>query len=123
MSDLADFQKDDTIGCGIIYDTLDVFFVKNGVLQSPTIKLHECFGEYYPQASIHNEKDELEFHFGEEPFRFDLMAQMSKLRFKKCRHILESQRVEVSDMYYLIEDYLYFNGYMETLNKFQRLRG
>jgi hypothetical protein len=40
MCTLAPFSKGDTIGCGIIYDTLEVFFTRGGIIQQkPLIKL------------------------------------------------------------------------------------
>ena len=54
------FGKDDTVGCGIVYDTLEVFFTKNGVHEPKTMfKLQDAFGEFYPNASLHCESEEL----------------------------------------------------------------
>jgi hypothetical protein len=39
------FGKEDVIGCGIIYDTMEVFFTKNGLMEQKSLfKLQEAFG-------------------------------------------------------------------------------
>jgi hypothetical protein len=38
------------------------------------------------------------------------------------QHISTHYKVDAANMYDLVEDYLYFHGFAETLEKFQKIR-
>jgi len=82
-------------------------------------KLQDAFGEFFPNASLHCESEELEFNFGERPFRFDFEAMLGKLRGQRMQAVVDTNNMEIGSMYKLVEEYLYFSGYSETLKKFR----
>lgn len=73
----ARYEPGDTVGCGIVWNTREVFFTRNGVFIG--VASHNVdLDSYYPTIGIHAAKTRVKANFGADPFMFNLKVDRLK---------------------------------------------
>ncbi|EAS00335.2 Ran-binding protein in the microtubule-organising centre protein (macronuclear) [Tetrahymena thermophila SB210] len=107
----------DVIGCGINYLKKEIFFTHNGILSGPIFYDIDST-DYYPTLGMHGPRQKVKFNFGQEKFKFELQSYIQQEKEAILQIILENE-VHHYDIHQVVQSYLYFNGYFETLNAFE----
>ena len=71
------FDIDDVVGCGILVDSMSVFFTINGRFLGIA---ESCLPNqiWYPTIGLHSENEEVEVNFGQKPFVYNISRHSSK---------------------------------------------
>ncbi|CAG9334621.1 unnamed protein product [Blepharisma stoltei] len=112
------FASGDVIGCGIIFDTQEIFFTKNGVFLGSAFKGIEPI-EYYPAVALLTPQESVTFNFSG-PFTYDVDSLSVKEATRIDNEVL-SENISSSELHELVHDYLKYNGYYQTLLNFPNL--
>ncbi|KAF2277031.1 ran-binding protein [Westerdykella ornata] len=123
------FGSQDTIGCGIIFKTRQIFFTKNGYPLGTAFKDVNTEKRYYPVIGVKKNGETLKANFGQEPFVFDIDKMVQDEKFEILNEIEnrpvsdstdnESEKFdEASFTKDLISQYLSHDGYVETARAF-----
>lgn len=112
------YSSQDTVGCGINFFKREIFFTYNGQYFGPAFKDIDI-KEYYATIGLHSLHQSVKFNFGQEPFKFNLKEHILKEQKEGIRSILD-QEVHSYDIHQIVHSYLYFNGYFETLQAFEK---
>jgi hypothetical protein len=110
------FKKNDIIGCGINYSKNEIFFTKNGIFLGKAFD--NKYLKLYPTVSLHSKGEKIIGNFGRKSFLFDLKSLIDE---EEIRNYKEISNIEIDKLKLniLIEKYLYFNGYKESLLSFK----
>ncbi|KAL4503315.1 hypothetical protein ABPG72_000921 [Tetrahymena utriculariae] len=114
---LSKMRDSDIIGCGINYLKKEIFFTHNGNLSGPIFYDIDST-DYYPTLGMHGPRQKVKFNFGQEKFLFELKTYIDQEKEAILQIILENE-VHHYDIHQVVQSYLYFNGYFETLNAFE----
>ncbi|ELR18451.1 SPRY domain containing protein [Acanthamoeba castellanii str. Neff] len=69
------FGTGDTVGCGLIYETGEVFFTKNGKFLG--VGYSNAQGkELFPSVGLHSSAEKVVFNLGKKPFKFNFEAEV-----------------------------------------------
>lgn len=64
-----------TIGCGIILSTQEIFFMVDGNFQGIAYRdVHTP--DLYPTVSFHSPNEEVKVNFGKDPFKYDIESMI-----------------------------------------------
>ena len=110
------FAKGDIIGCGVDFINKSIFYTKNGkfldfAFKDINFELNK--GYFYPSVCMHTLNIEIKLNFGMEDFKFDINNYYENILIKKY-NILQSFNPKYDDMDYLVKEYLFHEGYMNT---------
>ena len=110
------FAKGDIIGCGVDFINKSIFYTKNGkfldyAFKEINFELNKDF--FYPSICMHSLNIEIKLNFGKEDFKFDINNYYENILIKKY-NILQSFNPKYDDMDYLVKEYLFHEGYMNT---------
>ncbi|XP_071737838.1 ran-binding protein M homolog [Rutidosis leptorrhynchoides] len=112
------YTKGDTVGAGINYASLKIFFTKNGQLVGYLID-NTVKGHLYPTIGVHSQNEEVTVNFGKTEFRFDIEAYEATERAKQHIYI-ENIIIPQTASYGVVRSYLQHYGYAETLEVFDQ---
>ncbi|KAL4455019.1 hypothetical protein ABPG74_006401 [Tetrahymena malaccensis] len=115
---LQKMKDQDVIGCGINYLKKEIFFTHNGIFSGPMFYDIDST-DYYPTLGMHGPRQKIKFNFGQEEFKFNLKNHIEKEKEAILQIILENE-VHHYDIHQVVQSYLYFNGYFDTLNAFEQ---
>ncbi len=110
----------DVVGIGILYDKKQIFVTLNGILQGIAFSNVEI-RNYYPTVSLMNHRESLTCNFTG-PFMFDLKALIAEEENKYLAQ-LNQEPVDHWEMHKLVENYLQYYGYYNTMNSFVKSSG
>ena len=110
------FKKGDIIGCGVDFINKGIFYTKNGkfldfAFKEINFELNKNF--FYPSICMHSLNIEIKLNFGNENFKFDINNYYENILINKY-NILQSFNPKYDDMDYLVKEYLFHEGYMNT---------
>ena len=110
------FAKGDIIGCGVDFINKSIFYTKNGkfldfAFKDINFELNK--GYFYPSICMHTLNIEIKLNFGNEDFKFDINNYYENILIKKY-NVLQSFNPKYDDMDYLVKEYLFHEGYMNT---------
>ena len=110
------FAKGDIIGCGVDFINKSIFYTKNGkfldfAFKDINFELNKGF--FYPSICMHTLNIEIKLNFGIEDFKFDINNYYENILIKKY-NILQNFNPKYDDMDYLVKEYLFHEGYMNT---------
>ena len=110
------FAKGDIIGCGVDFIDKSIFYTKNGkfldyAFKEINFELNKDL--FYPSICMHSLNIEIQLNFGKEDFKFDINNYYENILIKKY-NILQSFNPKYDDMDYLVKEYLFHEGYMNT---------
>eukprot|EP00871_Galdieria_phlegrea_P001770 jgi/Galph1/2594/GphlegSOOS_G1246.1 len=116
------YQAGDTIGCGYIFETQEIFFTKNGVLLGIAFSQVEEQDHLYPSVSLHRRKEKVTFYFGSldnqtQYFVFDSQPLRAELKERRRRQIYQ-RHISPNVSIELIAEYLLHGGYQKTYEAF-----
>ena len=110
------FAKGDIIGCGADFINKSIFYTKNGkfldyAFKDVNFELNKGF--FYPSICMHSLNIEIKLNFGNENFKFDINNYYENILIKKY-NALQNFTPKYDDMDYLVKEYLFHEGYMNT---------
>ena len=110
------FKKGDIIGCGVDFINQSIFYTKNGkfldfAFKEINFELNK--GYFYPSICMHSLNTEVKLNFGNENFKFDINNYYENILINKY-NILQGFNPKYDDMDYLVKEYLFHEGYMNT---------
>ena len=110
------YKKGDIIGCGVDFINQSIFYTKNGkfldfAFKEINFELNKGF--FYPSICMHSLNTEVKLNFGNENFKFDINNYYENILINKY-NILQSFNPKYDDMDYLVKEYLFHEGYMNT---------
>ena len=105
------FDSNDTIGAGVDFQRMEIFFTKNG--KHIGVAFKDVPGFLYPTIGLHSPEEHVSVNFGTKPFAFDIEKYVSKRESETTREIL---RCKVSNklMKNLVRDYMRHHGFERT---------
>ncbi|KAL0482807.1 Ran-binding protein [Acrasis kona] len=110
------YEAGDVVGCGLDYSKKELFFTKNGkhlgVAFSNLARLR-----FYPTVGLHSPNERIVANFVG-PFKYDLESACEE-RTRIIESINETSQ-PVYTLNTLIRDYLYYEGYTESLSSFEQ---
>ena len=77
---------------------------------------------YYPTISLHSLNERVTANFGKKPFLFDLEGFYINQTCEKLKAI-ENEEVEVTDLDYIIREYMVHSGYQESFKVLDSISG
>jgi len=95
-----------------------IFFTFNGKSYGPAFKDVEL-KEYYATIGLHSLNECVTFNFGAKPFKFDLDNVVLEEKRDGIRSILK-QPINHFSLHQIVQSYLYFHGYEDTLEAFEK---
>eukprot|EP01025_Chloroclados_australasicus_P063667 TRINITY_DN8434_c1_g1_i5.p1 TRINITY_DN8434_c1_g1~~TRINITY_DN8434_c1_g1_i5.p1 ORF type:complete len:423 (+),score=53.02 TRINITY_DN8434_c1_g1_i5:146-1270(+) len=112
------YTEGDTVGAGIHLHRKEIFFTKNSqYLGVASLLDSQSILNLVPTIGLHSKNEQAEVNFGEKPFKFDLDGMIDEeLRLEQEQY--EKQQIQSKDLHTIVRDYLLYNGYKETLDKF-----
>ena len=111
------YIKGDIIGCGIDLENKSIFFTKNGKFLDYAFKdvnFEIGKGYLYPSVCMHTLNSEIMINFGKENFKFDVKGYYENNLVKKYSE-LQKVNPKLDDMDSLVKEYLFHEGYLQTL--------
>ena len=111
------YIKGDIIGCGIDLENKSIFFTKNGKFLDYAFKnvnFEIGKGYLYPSVCMHTLNSEIMINFGKENFKFDVKGYYENNLGKKYSE-LQKVNPKLDDMDSLVKEYLFHEGYLQTL--------
>lgn len=108
----------DIVGCGILFDTQEIFFTKNGVYLGIAFKCIDTI-DYFPAVALLAPQESITFNFTG-PFAYDVDSLSMKEAARIDNEVL-SVNVSTAELHDLVYDYLKYNGYYQTLLNFPNL--
>jgi len=88
------FGTGDIIGCGIDFNTNQVFFTKNGTLIGTVFKDIGKTIELYPSIGLRHSDEAVRANFGQDPFRFDTTSISNAV----IQHFNDARAVNLSEI-------------------------
>lgn len=110
------YEKEDIIGLGILSASNKLFLTLNGQLQYSSSDLLEPL-EYFATIGLNFINDHVRVNFGQQKFMFDIDNFVKKERQELVK-IIQQEEVEPYEMHQVVQNYLSFNGYFQTLSRF-----
>ena len=111
------FEKGDTIGCGIDLENKSIFYTKNGKFLDYAFKdinFEMGKGYLYPSVCMHTLNSEIVINFGKDNFKFDVKEYYESNLGKKYSE-LQKINPNFDEMDSLVKEYLFHEGYLNTL--------
>ncbi|CAK78050.1 unnamed protein product (macronuclear) [Paramecium tetraurelia] len=109
------YKQDDIVGCGIHKSV--VFFTHNGIRSLQTVKID--FKEPLYPTVVCGDLVVLQFNLGASPMMYDY----KKMQLKEKQEIIQQidkQDVSPYSLHLMIQEYLWSQGYMNSLKQFER---
>jgi hypothetical protein len=112
------YGSHDIIGCGINYHKQVIFFTKNGKYLGIAFK--KISGIYYATVGLHSYGELIRINFGQSFFKFDVQNMIDE---EKRNIIIQIDKtfVHVNDINSIIESFLLYYGYKDTLENFHTI--
>eukprot|EP00884_Botryococcus_braunii_P020425 jgi/Botrbrau1/7066/Bobra.0165s0089.1 len=115
------FTTGDVIGAGILLETQEMFFTKNGK-NLGTAFTSVCKSTLLPTVSLHSYRESVTFNFGESPFVFDLKGLEHDIR-SNMRQSIRRVDIPYTASHSLVRSYLLYYGYADTLKAYDETSG
>lgn len=106
------YTTTDTIGAGVDFQRMEIFFTKNGEYLDVAFK--DVPGFLYPTIGLHSPGEHVLVNFGSKPFMFDIEKYVSKREREMTREISRS-KVSSILLRDLVIEYVKHQGYERTL--------
>ncbi|KAL3159307.1 hypothetical protein ABBQ32_011261 [Trebouxia sp. C0010 RCD-2024] len=115
------YTSGDTVGAGLNLETQEIFFTKNGKLLGTAFRNVPPL-RFYPTIGMYSRGESVSVNFGASTFAFDLQGQIEKTKQAQQE---EKQSVSISPgaTHHLVQDYLRYYGYGDTLQAYDRGAG
>lgn len=107
-----EYKKNDIVGCGFYFRKSMVFYTLNGKYLGPAFYLQEYY-DLFPTVSLKAFNEQVKFNFGKTPFMFDV-ENFFVNQFKELAPKIFSYKSSISEVDYLIREYMIHSGYSNT---------
>ncbi|KAL4470207.1 hypothetical protein ABPG74_011818 [Tetrahymena malaccensis] len=104
------------IGCGYNYITNEIFFTNDGEYKAAFTIVRNY--QFIGIVSLSYFRDKVRVNFGQKPFKFDIKSLISDYKAQIQKQI-NIQKYDLFDVYKLVQQYLYLNGYFDSLKSFE----
>ncbi|KAL4502307.1 hypothetical protein ABPG72_011894 [Tetrahymena utriculariae] len=104
------------IGCGYNYITNEIFFTNDGEYKAAFTIVRNY--QFIGIVSLSYFRDKVRINFGQRPFKFDIKSLITDYKAQIQKQI-SSQKYDLFEVHKLVQQYLYFNGYFESLKSFE----
>ena len=74
---------------------------------------------YYPTVGLHSKSENITFNFGKKRFQLNLETMINAEK-KRIIEEIEKKNIDSFEIHQIIHSYLYFYGYFETLDSFEK---
>jgi len=111
------FTTGDTVGCGVLYASGDIFFTKNGNHLGTAFKRAALNVTLFPTIGLHSPSEMVQVNFGQVPFKFDLDVLFAELKEKRQKAI-DDIPVSVTWTNEIVRAYLLHYAYEDALKAF-----
>ncbi|KAM3133859.1 hypothetical protein pb186bvf_013974 [Paramecium bursaria] len=114
---IAPYTSEDVVGVGINQVDKKLFFTLKGVRNGPELPYDFQDNQIYPAISLAGVSI-VKFNFGAQPFLFDI-NQLFAFRKAKIQQEVQQQEVSPYGLHLMIQEYLWSEGYIDTLKIFE----
>jgi hypothetical protein len=112
------YEEGDVVGCGINYYKKEIFFTRNGIHLGPAYTGFQNL-RYFPTIGLHSPNERVTANFIG-PFQYDVRSAIEEVRLKIAEEINQIP-ISVPTINELLRDYLYYEGYTESLASFEKM--
>lgn len=87
------------------------------IMCTASVPIHEQ-RDFFATIGLHSPGEWVQFNFGAQKFKFKLDDYIKQQKSDIIQDILK-QEIQNYDVYQIVHNYLFFNGYFETLKAFE----
>ncbi|EAR89640.3 Ran-binding protein in the microtubule-organising centre protein (macronuclear) [Tetrahymena thermophila SB210] len=106
------------IGCGYNYITNEIFFTNDGEYKAAFTIVRNY--QFIGIISLSYFRDKVRINFGQRPFKFDIRSLIADYKAQIQKQI-STQKCDLFEVHKLVQQYLYLNGYFDSLQSFENL--
>ncbi|KAG0210737.1 hypothetical protein BGX28_009012 [Mortierella sp. GBA30] len=122
------FTTGDTIGCGVNFRDMSLFYTKNGKYLG--VAFRDLKGSLYPTVGMRTAGEIVEANFGQQDFIFDMESYVKELKMEACRELEDTFQRTIDEknqvgvlsqsLSQLVLSYMIHHGYSESAKQFSR---